>query len=117
MTQFEGRIEIIEIKRPHHALDDDDFERMNNYVLMMEEFFDKDTHAEFIKLFPDRYHVTLVCDDVNLLRGPNVTAFKGLKKDKTVTHIDWKVFLLRTRKMHEEFLKEAERQKKAAAKP
>lgn len=116
MTQFEGSIDIIEIKKPGHALGDDDFERMNTYVLMMEEFFEKATHAEFVRLFPDGFHVTLVCDEVNLKKGSNVSAFRGLKSRSLLTHIDWKVFLLKTRKMHEDFLREAERQKRKAAK-
>ena len=44
------------------------------------------------------------------------TAFDGLKNDGLLTHLTWASFLKRTRKMHEDFLKEAEKQKKNAAK-
>jgi len=56
-----------------------------------------------------------VCDKINLT-GAQKAALNGYKKDDRLTHITWPIFLLRTRKMHEAFLSEAERQKKLAAK-
>jgi hypothetical protein len=55
-----------------------------------------------------------VCDKLNL-SGIHKTAFEGVVSKGLITHINWESFLLRTRKMHEQFLKEAERQKKDAA--
>lgn len=115
LTQYEGMIQIVEIKKPGHALDDGDFTRMNTYVELMDEFLDKPGNAAFKDAFPHGFHVTLVCDGVGL-KGVHNTAYKGLLSRKVLTHFSWKVFLLKTRKMHEDFLMEAEKQKKLAIK-
>lgn len=61
------------------------------------------------------FHITLVCDDLGLT-GSHKRAFDGLKGDGKLSHVTWSVFLMRTRKMHEAFLKEAERHRLHAAK-
>jgi hypothetical protein len=80
----------------------------------MEAFLKKAGNEEFGKLFTG-FHVTLVCDDIKLT-GVHKQAFEGLKTKGLLDHITWRAFLLRTRKMHEAFLKEAERQRRDAAK-
>lgn len=107
-------IEIIEIKRPAHGLQNDEMDRINTYVDLMQEFLEQPGNKEFKALFP-KFHVTLVCDKLSLT-GVHKTAFEGLQRDGLLTFINWKTFLLRTRKMHESFLKEAERQRQNAAK-
>lgn len=115
LTQYEGAIEIVEIKAPGHALDDKDFERMNKYVELMTELLDQPGNAEFRDAYPRGFHVTLVCDKLGL-KGVHKTAFEGLQKAEILKHVTWKAFLLKTRKMHEDFLREADRQRKNAAK-
>ncbi len=107
-------LEIIEIKKPHYSFTNDEMDRLNRYVDLMDEFLNKPGHADFKAAFP-KYHVTLVCDELGLT-GIHKKGFAGLVRDGLLEHITWKVFLLRTRKMHEEFLNEAERQRKDAAK-
>ncbi|MCY2953158.1 MAG: ATP-binding protein [Planctomycetota bacterium] len=107
-------LQIVEIKKPAHAIENEEMARINTYVELMEEFLSMPGHEEFKAMFPD-FHVTLVCDDLNL-KGVYKTAFEGLKNQRRLTYITWSTFLLRTRRMHEEFLKEAERQRKNAAK-
>jgi hypothetical protein len=107
-------LQIIEIKKPAHGLEDEEMVRINTYVDLMDDFLSLEGHEEFKRLFPD-FHVTLVCDNIKL-KSVHKTAFEGLKKDGRLTHITWRTFLLRTRKMHESFLNEAERQKTDAAK-
>lgn len=107
-------LHIIEIKKPSHSLENDEMFRINTYVELMDEFLDAQGNDEFRELFPE-FHVTLVCDGIKLT-GVHKTAFEGLKNQKKLIHINWKTFLLRTRKMHESFLNEAERQKRDAAK-
>ncbi len=70
-------------------------------------------NIEFRNLFP-KFHVTLVCDKIGL-SGVHKRAFEHLKKMEMLTHISWNVFLLRTKKVHEDFLNEAERQKRLVA--
>ena len=80
----------------------------------MESFLSKKGHEEFLKLFKG-FHITLVCDEIGLT-GSHRQAFEGLETKERLSHVTWTVFLMRTRKMHEAFLKEAERQRRDAAK-
>ena len=59
--------------------------------------------------------LTLVCDKLGL-SGVHKTAFDELKNSGKLTHMAWRVFLARTRQMHQAFLNEAERQRVLAAK-
>ena len=114
LTSQDNVLQIVEIKRPAYAFSHDDMVRMQQYVDLMNEFLDKETHREFRKLF-DEFHITLICDALDL-KGVDRQAFQGLKQAGKLTHIDWSTFLLRTRRVHEEFLKEAERQRRLASK-
>jgi hypothetical protein len=80
----------------------------------MHKFLNAPGNSEFKTDFPD-FHVTLVCDGISLT-GVHKSAFDGFKAEGRLTHLSWASFLKRTRKMHEDFLKEAEKQKKNAAK-
>jgi hypothetical protein len=106
-------IQIIEIKRPFHKLADEEMARIAFYVRLMREFLATDQNAGFRQIF-SRFHVTLVCDEL-LLSDVHREAFDGLRNSGTLTWMDWRTFLLRTRKMHEEFLNEAERQQQFVA--
>ncbi len=114
MSNQDQVIEIVEIKRPSHSLQNDEMVRINKYAELMEEFLTESANKEFKELFP-KFHITLVCDKLGLT-GVHKSAFEGLEAKKILEHINWRTFLLRTRKMHEGFLKEAERQKKIAVK-
>jgi len=114
LSSQDNVIQIIEIKKPAHGLENEEMDRINTYVTLMREFLEAPGNQEFKRLFPE-FHVTLVCDKITL-KGVHKTALDGLKHDKLLTHITWQIFLLRTRKMHEAFLREAERQREYAAK-
>jgi hypothetical protein len=114
MSNQDNVIEMIEIKKPAHSLEDEEMTRINTYVDLMEEFLNQPGNKEFKDLFP-KFHVTLVCDAMSL-KGVYKTAFDGLVRRGVLTQINWRTFLLRTRKMHEAFLNLAERQRKDAAK-
>jgi Histidine kinase-, DNA gyrase B-, and HSP90-like ATPase len=110
MSNQDAAVQIIEIKQPHHKLMDVEVDRIVKYRDLMEEFLNMAGHEEFKKLFPE-FRITLVCDGINL-DGTRRAVFEGMKKAGQLTHITWKVFLLRTRQMHKSFLDEAERLKK-----
>jgi len=114
MSNQEQSIEIIEIKRPSHALQNDEMDRISKYAELMEEFLNLQGNHEFKEKFP-RFRITLVCDGLGL-SGSQKRAFDGMRKDLILEHITWTGFLLRTKQMHEAFLKEAERQRKLASK-
>jgi hypothetical protein len=112
MSNQDNAIQIIEIKKPHHKLADEEVDRIIKYRNLMKEFLQMDGHDEFRKLFPE-FRITLVCDGLKL-DGTHQAAFDGIKKDSEgqLTHVTWKAFLLKTRKMHKSFLDEADRLKK-----
>jgi len=113
LSNQDNRIEIIEIKKPGHKLQDDEMDRINTYVSLMKEFLELPGNSRFKDLFP-HFHVTLVCDEIGL-QGLAKTAFQGLVQQGTLDHVRWTVFLLRAKRAHEDFLDEAERQKRLAA--
>jgi len=112
MSNQDATVQIIEIKQPEHKLTDPEVDRIVKYRDLMEEFLNMAGHEDFKRLFPE-FRITLVCDAVKL-DGTRRAAFEGMKKAGQLTHITWKVFLLRTRQMHKSFLDEADRLKKEA---
>lgn len=115
LSSQDNEIQIIEIKRPSHNLENEEMARINKYIELMDEFLQQPGAFDFLKVFGN-YHVTLVCDGLNLT-GLAKAAFDGFVNSNKLTHINWTTFLLRTRKMHEEFMQEAERQKRDVAQP
>lgn len=110
LSNQDNMLQIIEIKRPKHELQDEEFVRLHRYIGMMSDFLDEPSNAEFLKLF-NSYHVILVCDGLALSRQ-NRDHFELLKSSKRLEHINWRTFLLKTKQMHQDFLNEAERQRR-----
>lgn len=107
-------LHLIEIKRPHYKITDAEIARIVKYHDLMKEFLSDPANVEFLHVISD-FHITLVCDE-SRLQGTAKMSYEHLIENKKLTHINWKTFLLRARKSHESFLKEAERQKKLARK-
>jgi len=113
LSNEEMIIQIIEIKRPKHKFSNPEMDRLISYVEQMINFLAEPTHKELAGIFRD-FHVTLVCDDQKLT-GAQKAAYEGYMSRGILTHISWAAFLSRTRKMHQDFLNEADRQKRNAA--
>ena len=105
-------LQIIEIKRPKHKLKNDEWDRIQVYIDQMQAFLDAAGNEEFKDIFK-RFTVTIVCDYIGL-SGSQLKAFQAFQRDNEVEQITWDGFLRRTRRMHEEFLAEAERQRELA---
>jgi len=112
LSSQDNIIQIIEIKKPTRGLENNEMDRIITYFDIMAEFLSDPGNEELKRIYND-YHVTIVCDKINLTKAQRA-AFIGYKNENRLTHITWSIFLLRTRKMHEAFLNEAERQKKLA---
>lgn len=106
-------IQIIEIKRPHHKFANEEMVRLDRYNEQMTNFLADPRNAEFKRLFDD-FHITLVCDEEKLT-GVHKRAYEGLVEAEKLTPINWRTFLLRTRRSHEEFLEEVKRHRRDAA--
>lgn len=105
----DGKLQIIEIKKPHHHISNDEMDRIINYFETFEEFLNDERHNDFKSIASD-FHVTLVSDGERL-SGARRKAYTAYIEEKRLTPVDWAGFLLRTTQTHQEFLDEAEQLK------
>ena len=113
LSSQEGIAQIIEIKKPKHSLKDEEMDRIVSYHDNVESFLDKEGNQEIRKFFKD-FHITLVCDEISLT-GSQRAAYVGYVASGKLTHLNWTSFLSRTQTVHQDFLTEAQRQKKLAS--
>ena len=111
LSSQEGTVQIIEIKKPGHRLSNPEMERIVTYYDNIEAFLQDPGNEEFGKYFRD-FHITLVCDSLGL-SGSQRAAFNGYRKDQKLTHMNWKAFLLKSERVHQDFLNEALRLRNA----
>ncbi|GFH63072.1 MAG: hypothetical protein ZNDK_0843 [Candidatus Desulfovibrio kirbyi] len=104
----DGALQLIEIKRPKHTIDNTEWDRVQTYFDQLEAFFANQKHKDF-KSIANCFYITLVCDGVDLT-GSQKKAFESYN-GLNLTVLDWSAFLLRTKTTHQEFLEEAERLK------
>ena len=104
-------LEIVEIKKPGKAFDNKDWDRLVRYVMAMRKFYNDSANAEFTQRYPT-WKITLVADDVNIADDNKQLAYEGIERKGELTRTNWSAFLTRTRLMHQEFLDEAERQRR-----
>jgi Histidine kinase-, DNA gyrase B-, and HSP90-like ATPase len=109
LTAQEGRIEIVEIKKPGYEFNEADFKRMHVYHEQMAKFLADPGHKWFKERFSS-YHITLVCDSVSL-SGVAKSAYDGMIASGVLTHYTWAVFLAKTSQVHQEFLEVATRER------
>lgn len=98
MLNHEGRLEIIEIKRPQHAPTDEEFNRAFGYLDAVKKFIN-DTE-EVRNLFPHT-KLTLVCDDLNL----SAPLDSLVENNPDITRKTWHDLVQITSRSHEDFLK------------
>ncbi len=109
LTSQEGIVQIVEIKKPHHKLTNEEMDRIVTYYDSMDLFLHDKANAIFQKSFRD-FHITLVCDEI-ALTGSQRAAYNGYTDQKKLTYFNWRSFLRRTENMHKDFLDEAEQQR------
>lgn len=107
LSSQEGVAQIVEIKRPGHALRNEEMERIVTYHDCMESFLNE--NVDLKKFFHD-FHVTLVCETTALSGSPSA-AYRGYKATRKLTHLTWTEFLSRTEIVHQDFIAEAKRQR------
>jgi hypothetical protein len=102
MLNLENAVKIIEIKRPEHEFDDDDFERFERYVDAFEQFFDK--NPRFYDDFPNGPEFTIIVDGRDLSRTQK-RAMNNMKDDDLLKSVkSWEELLRETKARHEEFI-------------
>ena len=97
MLNHIGSLEVIEIKRPQHALTDAEFGRAFGYLMAVRKFID-DT-AEVRSSFSNA-KLTIVCDSLNLSDLQENT----IRTDPDVSYKTWFDLLQATNRSHEDFL-------------
>ena len=95
------RIEIVEIKKPTHKLDDVEYQRLFDYKVDVENFLKG--NPEYASLF-SHAHMTLICDAVNLSSALKDSYTSSIARNE-LQHKTWEELLLNTRLMHEDFIK------------
>ena len=68
LSSQEGVAQIVEIKRPGHALKNEEMDRIVSYHDCLRSFLDDDGNVDFRKAFSD-FHMTLVCESLALTGG------------------------------------------------
>jgi len=98
MLNHEGRLEVIEIKRPQHQLNDDEFQRAFGYLTAVNKFIAD--NAEVSELYHEA-RLTIVCDALNL----RLEYASLLETNPQITRKGWHDVLQATNRAHEDFLK------------
>ena len=99
MLNHEGRIEVVEIKRPGHKLNNGEFDTAMEYLTAVRDFIAET--REVRELFHDA-NLTIVCDDLNL----NPSRAEPIRTSPNVNHKTWHDILQATTRSHEDFLGE-----------
>ena len=100
MLHVERNIEIAEIKKPEHALTDEEFDRMFSYFKVISEFLE--LHPAFKEMFPTP-HIMLVCDGL-ALDYTHGEAYKSLEEHNSLAKKTWEELLMDTKKVYEDFI-------------
>lgn len=99
MLNLKGCLELIEIKRPVHALTDEEYDRAFGYLEAVQRFTEE--NPTIGKAFPS-VRLTLVCDALSL---KNPIYRRQLNDDPRVDKKGWYEVLTRTKGEHEDFLR------------
>lgn len=97
-----GRLRVVEIKAPKHALNKGDFERLQNYVVALREYFDK--NESISRAFGNGWQLDLVVDDVALTDESQREAFASYEKNLEVVRVTWEDFVTRAEQANSAFL-------------
>lgn len=111
LSNQEGTLQIIEIKKPGHRLSNPEMDRIIRYYNNMNAFLHDAGHAELFQHFAD-FHITIVCDSLGLSDAQEA-AFDLYRVQGKLTHTDWAAFLLKSEQVHHAFLQEEGRQRTA----
>lgn len=103
MLPISGKLEIVEIKKSGHALEDQEFDRLNTYRDSLSRFLEenKEYKAEF-----GGVHVTLICDSLNLSRAYEL-GYERLETAGDLKRETWLEVLRATSREHQDFLDRA----------
>ena len=105
MLPIGTKMEVVEIKRPGHHLDAQEYKRFYGYIEELEKFLEE--NGEYAEMFSG-IHATLVCNGVNLT-GTDMSSYEGEVNKGRIQRKTWEDMLLRTKRVHEDFIKARDR--------
>lgn len=97
LLNHEGRFELVEIKRPQHAITDEEFDRAFGYLVAARKFIGE-THT-VRELFP-KATLTIICDEQRL----DELRENSLHTDPDISRRNWHSLLESATRRHEDFL-------------
>lgn len=98
LLNHEGRLEIVEIKRPQYAITNDEFNRAFGYLTAARRFIEETVAVR--ELFP-KATLTIICDDQNL----DALRQNTLNTDPDISRRNWYSLLESATRRHQDFLK------------
>lgn len=102
MLSLDNAIKVIEIKRPSHEFDSDDFDRFQRYVNSFVSFFD--ANPRFYEDFPNGPEFVIVVDDMNL-DSTRKRALNNMKDEDLLQDTKtWEEVLRDTKNRHKDFI-------------
>lgn len=99
---IQGPLQIVEIKKPLHDFEANDFTRLLRYVEAFDEFFDDESNKTALAEVKS-YKITLVADGVKLKQRDQL-AFDALVMQGKLEPIRWDVVLDHSKMVHQDFL-------------
>lgn len=105
MLHVGTNIEIVEIKKKGHLLENSEFERIQLYHSRIQQYLDENPT---IKLQFPKVHLTLICDGLNL-KGVYPDAFRYMEKENNLVKKRWDEILMETETVNNDFLAESRR--------
>lgn len=97
------KLHIIELKARGHTFSNDDFDRLQNYVAALRDFFDRNPRIE--AEFPEGWQIELIADAVSVTDMTRENAWERFVEQGWVKRSTWDEFLLRSRTANEAWLK------------
>lgn len=97
-----GMLHFVEIKASGHALDDEDFTRLFNYVDALRKFFT--SNPDMAAEFPRKWRIDLVVDSVAIKEPMMQQAYDSVVFNNEVFQLSWDDFRNRARRTNEAFL-------------
>ena len=101
-VEVSGALRVVELKAPKHKLDGRDFERLQNYVIALRDFFKQ--HAAIANSFSKGWQIDLVVDEVALTNRTQLEAFSRFEDQREVVRLTWYEFITRAEQANSNFL-------------
>jgi len=103
LVNLSRRLHIVEIKAVGRRFDNDDWDRLHNYLEAFQNFFRE--NSELVADFPGEWVVDLVCDDVRITDRDKRRAYGYWgDSESRIERISWTEFLARAVRANETFL-------------